>query len=321
MLNVISHRSSLEYWRKAQAKTALAAKRSGAGSLSKKPARNKTWQKDIPLMLSTPLHILVGSANARKVSKNIQSHICSPLLPASSLVKLNKTLAVSSPELCFLQMGSELPLVELIALGYELCGNYRLGNDEAVGRGFRDDLPLTSKAKLTAFLTCAANIKGRKNALRAVRYIADNSASPMETILSIVLTLPYKLGGYGFETPLLNYPIKAISYINKSKGRSQYYCDLFWLSKKVAVEYDSDTFHTGPERITQDAIRRNALSTVGVTVITVSKRQINDTAELREIAEVLRRLLDKRLKYPVPEFIARHADLRMRLLPRISHNN
>ena len=296
--------------------------------------------------LATPLHVLVGSGNARKVNQNMHCHVYSGEFPDGSFVRMDSGLIVSSPELCFMQMADELSFIGLVALGYELCGSYRLGEVSAEGKehrdmtsaganalsdreaekpkmGFRRDFPLTSLDSLSSYTARAAGLKGRKNALRALRYIAERSASPMETILSMLLTLPYSLGGYGFPKPMLNYRIEASAGAGKTAGKvtdksKHYYCDLYWPEKKVDVEYDSDAFHTGSDRIAQDAIRRNALSSMGLTVISVSRKHVFETLKMRELAHVLSKLLGKRMQFSRKEFAYRHAKLREQLLPKMS---
>ena len=168
----------------------------------------------------------------------------------------------------------------------------------AEGMGFRGDSPLASVASLGSYAARAAGKKGRKNALKALRFIENGSASPMETVLAILLVLPYRLGGYGFPKPLLNYRIEIPASIGKTAGKSKYYyCDLYWPDRKVDVEYDSDTYHTGSERIAQDATRRNALSSTGITVVTVSRSQVIRGSKMREFTEVLSKLLKRRLQY------------------------
>ena len=312
----ISHQSALEFWRQASAESVLANKKVRIKRLPSKPPDARKLHKENPWGLLAPLHILVGSSNARKATQNLRCHIVSREFPHGSFVQASPGLIASSPELCFLQMADELSLPELIALGYELCGSYRLDNEGESERGFRDDAPLTSVAQLKAYLIRSTGFKGHKKALRAVRFIAEGSASPMETALCMLLTLPYLLGGYGFPLPQLNYPVDARSGTEKARGKHPYRCDLYWAEERVDVEYNSDAYHANPERIARDAMRQNALSSVGVTVVTVTRRQIVDTARLREFAEGLGKLLHKRLQCPLPEFKARHTVLRRQILPR-----
>jgi very-short-patch-repair endonuclease len=313
---IVSHQSALEFWRKAFSSEALTRKKLRSTALPTKPLDARELRLENPWRLGMPLHILVGNENSRKVSKSIKSHICTGKLPNGSFIQAASGLIASSPELTFLHMANELAFPELVALGYELCGSYRLDSDSEPDRGFRDDQPLTSVSKLSSYLTKAVGLSGHKNASKALRYIADNSASPMETILAILLTFPYRLGGYGFPKPLMNCPLRVSLEARKKMGGGKYSCDLYWPDEQVDVEYDSDTYHAEQYRIAKDAIRRNALSSAGVAVVTVTRKQVVSTAQLREVAEVLGKLLEKRLMCPMPEFTAQHVKLRSQLLPK-----
>ena len=311
---LLSHNSALQFWRRVQAKEALAKKRL---RLKKAPVQlpdSRAFLEKRSAQLTLPIHVLVGSRNARKATKNLHCHVCSEELPGGSFIEVGRGLLVSSPELCFLQMASEYSLTALVKLGYEFCGGYRLGNNEDVTRGFRDDLPLTNVAKLNSYIQRAPAIKGKKKACRALQFIAEGSASPMETKLTILLTLPYRLGGYGLPMPLLNHFLAIQgSPTGRSKKRA-YRCDLFWSKQKVAVEYDSEAYHAHTVQMTKDALRRNDLIAAGITVVVATKMQVMEAPSLRELAELLGKLLNKRMKYLSKEFPARHAELRSSIL-------
>jgi len=339
---IFSHQTALEIWRKAPARSIETSTKLRNMKPPVKPIDTKELKIEKLQNLSLPLHVLVGSLNARKASKSLSCHISLAVIPEWSFIRMPSGLIVSSPELCFLQMAGELTFIDLIVLGYELCGTYRLDREDNPVKGFRNDLPLTNTGKLKSYADKAVNLKGCKNARRAISFIADGSASPMETILTMLLTLPYRFGGYGFPKPLLNYRIDAPlstddSYsdfptlitidstgikssipMNELINKSKFSCDLYWHDSKVAVEYDSDAFHVGPDRIEKDAIRRNTLTSAKITMITASRRQVTDAKKLRELAEALSKLLGKRLNYPVKEFALRQANLMDKLLPNKS---
>ena len=318
MTYLLSHRSALEFWSNSQAKIALSGKRLRAKKPPTRLPDTRGFCKENPLGLSLPLHVLVGSSNARKVARNLHCHISSEEYPSGSFIEVADGVMVCSPELCFIQMAEELSLAKLVLLGFELCGRYRPGNKEDEARGFRDDLPLTSVAKLKAYLSKAPVIKGKKAASRALQFVVDNSASPMESILTILLTLPYRLGGYGLEMPLLNYPITIPGDTKKRTRKKLYLCDLFWPRQQIAVEYDSDDYHALKTQIAKDAIRRNDLISAGITVIVTTRKQVRETGSLRELAEILGKLLNKRMRYQSKEFPARHANLRAEILSSAS---
>jgi hypothetical protein len=317
---VISYQSALEFWRNTPAAKILSSKKLRAGKLVAKPPDVVALLKAEIGDFSFPLDVLVGEVNARRATPNINSHVSAHWFPHGSFNKVSDDLVVSSPELCFVQMANSLSQVELIALGFEFCGSYRLDKKSEDVRGFRNDAPLTNAHSLRTYVTRTAGFNGHKKAQRALRYIADGSASPMETVLTMLLALPYKSGGYGFTLPTLNYPIYSVkkpgSALVTSKPR--YYCDLYWPVERVDVEYDSDAYHARPDWIARDAMRRNALVSMGITVLTVSRQQIINADKMHEVAQTLGKLLDKRLKLPKADFGAHCRELREQLLPKKS---
>jgi len=226
-------------------------------------------------------------------------------------------MIVSSPEFCFLQMAERLILVRLIELGYELCGTYSIplaDETEIPEIGFYKRQPLTSVNKLSAFLKIMPGVKGHKKAKHALRYMLDGSASPMETKLAMFLTLPYKLGGFGFNLPELNKRIVLTKAARKYFNKNYYVCDIFWEDKKIAVEYDSDQQHTGSDRIARDSKRRNSLNSLGIRVVSVTKQQINSSVELEQAARTIAKHMNRRLFLTKSKFYTMHEKLREQLL-------
>ena len=221
---------------------------------------------------------------------------------------------MSTPEFCFLQMANRLSLARLIMLGYELCGTYVLVDK---GPAPRRDAPLTTVAKLRTFVEGASNARGRKKALRALRYVLDRSASPMESALAMLLCLPYGLGGYGLPEPRLNYRVDVPPSFRAMADRKHCACDQCWPESKLAAEYDSELHHADPERRESDARRRSTLITLGFTVVTVSKGQVMDSGAFNRLAHQLAKRLGKRLRYVDPGFTRAHLELRAELFEAI----
>jgi len=211
---------------------------------------------------------------------------------------------VSSPEFCFLQAASKLPLVKLIELGFELCGRYaktdsatKSADATRTGKDPYNREQLTNTKKLSAFVGRLEGVAGKKRALQALQYIADGSASPRETVLVMFLTLPYRLGGYGLPMPELNYLIIPAKSGRQYAGKSSFSCDLYWPQVKLAVEYDSDEFHSRDEEKAEDSIRRNVLISMGVKVISVDNQHIKSRTQLEGVARQLSRNTSKRLHH------------------------
>ena len=119
--------------------------------------------------------------------------------------------------------------------------------------------------------------------------------------------------------PLLN---KRIYIENTSKGKwakensreSYYKCDLFWPEANLSIEYDSDFYHTGANRIAADARKRFDLTVLGITVVTVTSKQIRKKDEFEKFAKLIARKLGKRLQYTNPKFSKAERGLRDQLL-------
>ena len=341
----LSHKSALEFWRRnghsmTHAPVDLAKKQAGTTVVSIKdgnfrvisreritqnspptkirvtrenpPARvpsNSLLLKAYGLGATFPVDVLCGKQAARHSVKGMRQHTLSIDPPSGSFIKINKDVAVCSPELCFLQMASLLELPKLIMLGYELCGNYTILN---MGKMKTRDA-ITTTQKLLTYVMKMSGANGYTKSLRALRYILNGSASPMETRLTMLLTLPYKLGGYGLPSPELNRVITPTKGVRASANKAYYRCDLYWPEKKLDVEYDSDAHHLGSERIAADAIRRNTLISLGVTVIVVTREQFYDLGQFDKLVSQVAAKLSRRLRYD-KDFMSRQRELRKMLV-------
>lgn len=221
---------------------------------------------------------------------------------------------VCSSELTFLQVVDSFDLVRLVDLAYELCGTYDISTGNV-----RECAPLTTIAKLKTYVGKSEGVRGRKKALRALRYAADGSASPRETVLAMLLCLPHSLGGYRFALPQLNCRIDVSARAKAVTDKRFYRCDLYWSEAKLAVEYDSDLEHLGSRNAASDSSRRTALDALGVTVVTVTTLQIASRVEMEHVAHRVARCLGKRLQYREPGFSS--ANLRLRTKPLSSLQN
>ena len=310
----ISHQSALEYWRTHRALPHSNTQQRCRVTLPQNPP---TTEQTKLTGLSLPLHILLREPNNRWASKTMRQHAFTGKTPEGCFMSTEEGLFVSSPEFCFLQLSGQMTLHRLIELGYELCGSYSMpapGDSNVPERGFHLRQPLTSTKKLAVFAARMPGSSGHKKAMRALRYLLDGSASPMETKLSILLTLPYKLGGYGLIRPKLNSRINPSRIAILSSGKEYYVCDLFWPDHDLAVEYDSELFHTGLTHITADSKKRNALTMMGVTIITVTKQQLYSSMEFDKVARALANRLRKRLVFKNPDFAVAQRELRKQLL-------
>ena len=321
---IISNNSALEYWRLYGSKQNSAALKLRRKSPPLSLPNIGEIRNKVPLGLSYPVNLMVGSQNAKWKSKVFRPRVYTGPTPDGCFISIGDGLAVTTPPFCFFQMADELPLAKLIELGYELCSTYSLSvkdtynpGVETTDKNLYNHPLLTNMKALKTFTTRMKGVSGQKKASRAIQYIANGSGSPMETILVMLLTLPFKLGGYGLPMPEIN---KRIDIGNMAKqklrrpGKAYYICDLFWPEINLALEYDSDFYHTGADRIAGDSKKRLDLAMIGIDVITVTGRQIQDVATFESLARLIARKTGKRLQYNELRFTQARRELRKLLL-------
>lgn len=316
MAILLSHTSALEFWRSPEGRlwrrnpqggrpfsmrpsdktrrTALALESEGALALYSPSRRDVRDVLSRPYLgLSKPIHVLVPQRNRRYHSKLVISHVQTTPLPARYIVEVAPGIFAVTPEVCFAQLCSELPTTKLLAIGFELCGTYRINPLDQIGFSKAEALCTPAEIEKVAQSITA---RGARRAERLAKYLISGSASPMETALALILTLPVRYGGYSIPQPVMNMlvPVKA----GQGRGADKHYyrCDLAWPDRGVAAEYDSDAFHTGSDRIAADAKRRNSLSYLGYHVITVGRQQMKSEAALNMVAVQIAKQLGVRLR-------------------------
>lgn len=289
----IGHKTALAYWRTHDRNWAQpisqAAPQENNSPYYSQIDTDILWKFSID---EKPVSILVScKANMRK-SQNLSPRIWSGKHPSRSFCKIAQGLYVSTPEATFLQLGKESSLIQLITIGYELCGSYGLSAQS--DSGFLRREPRSNPQLIERYLEKCDGIHGVKAAKRASSYIAKGSASPMESLLSMLLCLPPSLGGFGLPRPELNFPIET-----NEGGIVMRRCDLYWPDQRFALEYDSDTFHSDASKLHLDSSRRSTLEKAGVHVVSVTKNQVFDRGQLFNLATIVSKRLGKRLS-PTP---------------------
>lgn len=264
--------------------------------------------------LSRPIHVLVPRRDMRIAVDDVRWHVWSGSLPKSGAGFRRDAQGVflASPELALLHYASRVDLTEAIAIAFELCGTYRLGGL----LGFEKADPLTSTKQLNWFASGVQGARGVKRLRHIAARTLGDSASPMETALATLLSLPCALGGYGLPSPRLNARIDVSSKNELNQSKHYYVADLYWPEARFVIEYDSDQWHVGPERIGQDAARRNALLFEGVNVVTVCSQQIMSESKMDDVARIAARALGRSVRPRAKEWRKRNRELRRVVLPR-----
>lgn len=257
-----------------------------------------------------PLSIMVSSQTSRNhgLPATISVLDLSQPLPRGSFLEAMPGVRVPCPELCFVRLARILKREQLLMLGMSLCGTYAANPvTHKIEYGLQ---PLTTADRLQSYIERLPRTKGKQQALEAARALANGSASPRESALYLVLTLPTRLGGFQLPRPVLNDPQALDADARSIAAKEGVFCDLLWAKQRFAVEYDSDEFHSLTRR--EDIERRNALESMGIRVLSITTSIFNDFDRLAACVRTLRKRLGLRVK---PE--EGHVTQRRRRLHRI----
>lgn len=246
-----------------------------------------------------PVNITVCKRNARFGGIGEKAHLCELALPMGAVVSRNSKM-VASPELLFLELASSLSIHRLILLGLQMCSHPPGIPAEAI----------TTKQKLNTFLRKVSGHRGHRKALRAVKYMGNGSASVMESIAYMILTLPHSLGGYGLNGAVFNHEIMLKKESRVRLGQNRCFLDLYYREARLAVEYESFTYHNSPLEQGKDVMRSAMLERQGIGVMHFSTIQLYDKEACKEFAYNLAARLGKRMQIRTTRFTEMHGTLR-----------
>ncbi|MCR5845013.1 MAG: endonuclease domain-containing protein [bacterium] len=311
----VSHGTALSYWRMHFPLDSEIGQPSNSSSAEECAARKYDVLECVPETFRTPgepIDILVFSRNARRDSRSTNCHLWSSATPDNAFYRVGDMM-VSSPELVFLQMASQLSIAQLVALGCELCGQYVLDPRGISRRGHRDACttrvaPLTNTERIGTLLAASSRVPGLRNALRALKYVVEGSRSPMETMTCLLLALPGALGGYGFERPVMNAHIDLDDEARMVAQRSYCEGDICWPEHKLDIEYHGEV-HADAARMRSDFGRAIGIERMGWRVLTVTSAQVLDMDRF----EVVAREVARRMKRPMRRSIVGHTSQRLAL--------
>ena len=313
----ISHESALFYWRTNPPWYVLEGGDRSMRSLRGSPNGLAAFQ-DYQLAESEfgpqPIDVLLPAGTTR-CPEEFRKHSQRAKLPPHALYPLDGGVHVVSPELCLLQLCQSKSLFEMLEIGMEFCGTYALR--PGAGEGETSMAPrvhtLTRANQLRRRFESWRGLHGIELARKMSHYLVDNSASPMETKLYLLLCLPQSLGGYHFSKPELNPEIPLGPDGQEILRQAKVKPDMLWRQKGLVVEYDGE-YHNDPNQALKDEMRRAVMTSMGLTVRIVKKQQLYNPLAFDSTTKAIAKLLGKRLRPLTPQ--QRHAreELREELL-------
>lgn len=268
--------------------------------------------------LAAGAHLCVSRRRGRRHVAGARTHLVSGRYPPGAFFRLANDVLVASPELTFLQMARTVDLMDLVVYGFEICGYYARGGPSS----FVNCPALTSVARIATFLDRVERLRksrgegmpwGMVAARRALACVRDGAASPEEAVVTIVLSMPSRLGGYGIPAPALNGAVRLSTACADLFGIDSFVCDLSWNGGQHVLEYQG-TQHKLRSRRRYDLRKGNVLVADGRDVIEMNRDILKAQGLMDEVAKSLTRVLGRRWRRPSAEIATRRIRLRNRLI-------
>ena len=209
-----------------------------------------------------------------------------------------------------------LRLVRAAAVACEFAGTYRLPTHAKGKVAYKRKLLMTCES-LDKLASELRHTSAETRAQRVAAIAFDGSASPMETLLALLLTLPVEMGGFGLPRPELNHSIDVSHGRGLLADRDEVTPDMLWDEAGLALEYDSAEKHgnAGPARLADDALRSNMLTVLGYRVLRVTPGAISTVGRLEMLANQIAVLLGTELEKPSEMQKMRRRKLFTELMP------
>ncbi len=274
---------------------------------------------------TAPLNIAVPNARDRVRARGVRSTVLSADLPTGVFVDVGGGLAISSPELLFVELARVMPFEVHILLGMELCGTFaRDAEDPRSGPVTYHVPPVTSVDRIHSFIDGCKGTAGLQQARESLEWLLDNAWSPMEAAVAMLMSLPAEQLGYGLWSVSLNPRIP----VEEGTGVESRVPDLVFGQTGVGLNYDGEDHlpmrdvvsaalrmarepsQAAGQELTQavarvrdgsvsDKRRDRDLAAAGMTVLAITKEDLYERGGLDrlvlQVIETIERVVGRRL--------------------------
>ena len=188
-----------------------------------------------------PLDLLVADKSARIRTKGVRCSYRMGSYPGGAFVDLGHDVAISGPELTFVELSRIMdPAVHLL-LGMELCGRFsRDALDPRNGTVTYGIEPVTTVERLRNFAQEAHWIRGAEQALVTIDRIVENAWSPMEALIATLLALPANELGYDLWPIALNPRKELNEELARLSDVHSRVPDVMFRATNVGLNYDGE---------------------------------------------------------------------------------
>lgn len=218
--------------------------------------------------------------------------------------------------------GNIARLARAVQVMSDFMGTYRyVPEGDAESDGYHvvyGTQPLVAPESFASYLGKMKAARGIERARKVSGLAFARAASPMETMLALVLSFPQDMGGFGLPRPTLNQEVAIPEEDREIASQECIFADLCWPEKRVIVEYHGwdEHFGAGPRKVASDAARTNTLTSLGWTVLHATYEQVRTISGVSLLARQLARALEMELEAPSDLELVWRSRLIALLLPK-----
>ncbi len=311
---IVGFWSALDFWRSVR----VAASGWDAPDLGGRVfgARDPSLSEQVSRAVSlcntaVPLDVIAPDAAHRHSGELTRDHIWGGPLVRSRLIGLGDGIWVCDVATAFTQLAAGTNEIELAQVAYEMTGTYGLTpwTDSGVTGNLR---PLVDLAELRGHASSAraTKVRGAATACRALELVVPGSASPRESEVATMLMMTRARGGLSLGGFTMNEPLELPRDLGRLVGSGSIRPDFLWEDHMVAMEYESDAWHSSLGSVERDEGRRRVLETMGYSVMRLTNDVLRSDVRLNAFMTTLARRLYPRRPPASEAMLLKRRDLR-----------
>lgn len=196
----------------------------------------------------------------------------------------------------------EAAFSRLMALSSELCGTYARDPANPVGGECAWKVASLCKTnELRDSLEATSGVRGVVEARRVASLVIEGSASPTESLLAMVMSLPAELGGVPMPAFLHNKELAWPGDVRQLVNHQTMTPDFYWPRHAVALEYDG-AVHEDRKNVREDHRRQQDYAICDIVLVT---SQADDVRSAHALERLMRLVALKLAAGEEPDFMLR----------------
>ena len=211
------------------------------------------------------IHVAAQHQSARSHTRGVAAHVWKASYDVRTIP--GARFLVASPQMAWAQIGQYVSLEDLVVVGSTLmCRDSRRR--------------VASRAQFVDYVMNNPRFKGRPQCLKALPFLVENTDSPPEAVLHMLLCQ------HGIDGLCVNYRIRQRNHRDR-------FIDIAIPSVKVGIEYQG-SYHSDPAQMRSDARRMNNLIALGWIILQATAEDLQSDCARGAFVESVAAQIERR---------------------------